>query len=45
MKTIIRTLILAAILSAPSANAISKADLLACMRGEQPPSGVVCPVR
>lgn len=29
----------------PCANAISKSDLLACLRGEQPPSGVVCPVR
>lgn len=33
------------LLASPPVGAISKSDLLACLRGEQPPSGVVCPNR
>jgi hypothetical protein len=36
--------ILALLVSMP-VGAINKSDLLACLRGEQPPSGVVCPNR
>lgn len=45
VKASTRIILLCFLIVSGPAGAISKADLLACLRGEPPPSGVPCPER